>query len=370
VIERYAGTNKPTGLLQEKAWVPFMFLVMKTDYENQKKRILDAQNLYMSKGYTTIQEAGGVVNKEILRAFHELGKEGKLKVDIAGMTMKNFDDILKNYKVDKHYNNHFRLAGVKIVLDGGSPGRSAYLREPYYKQKKGEKDFRGVPLYPNQKKLDEIITGFYKNGWQTYIHALGDGAIDMALHAMQVAEAKYPDSDRRTQLIHAQLMWPDQMDLAKKLGATVTFQITHVYYFGDFHCKETFGPQRCQHLCPVKTAMNHGLNVTIHHDAAVHPVDQLFLIWSAVNRVTRSGRVLGPDERISVMDAIKASTINAAYQLKEEKNKGSIEPDKLADFVVLSDNPLKIDPMKIKDIKVLETIKEGNTVYKNKGTTL
>lgn len=365
-ILRYSGTNKPTGLLQEKAWIPFIFLVMETDYEGTKRRILNAQNLYLSKGYTTIQEAGGIANDKILKAFRELGASGKLKADIAGLSMKNYDEILKNYEVDKHYKNHFRLAGVKIVLDGGSPGRSAYLREPYYKQMPGEKDYRGVPLYPDQKQLDGLITKFYKNGWQTYIHALGDGAIDMALHAMKVADAKYPKKDRRSQLIHTQLIWPDQMDEAKKLGATDTFQITHVYYFGDFHCKETFGPQRCQQLCPIKTAMEHGLNVTIHHDAAVHPVNQMFLIWTAVNRVTRSGRVLNPDERISVMDALKASTINAAYQMKEDTFKGSIALGKMADFVVLDENPLTVDPMKLKDIKILETIKEGETVYKEK----
>ncbi len=362
-ILREADGKTPNGIVQETAWIPIKLKVFAATYEQKKERLEKALALYMAHGFTTAQDAA-ITDQEMIDAYRHLGRDGDLKIDVVGMPYEKFaDKLLANYDRDRHYRNHFRLGGVKLVLDGGSPGRSAYLREPYYRQHKGEKDFRGVPFFPNQADVDERVSHFYQKGWQTFIHALGDAAVDQALHAIEVAEKKYPGKERRTQLIHLQLFHPEQMDKAKALGVTATFQTTHVYYFGDFHRKETFGPERAEKICPAQTAWKKGLSVTIHHDSPIHPPDQLMLIWIAVNRVTRSGRVLGPDERLTVMQALKASTINAAYQLFEEKEKGSIEPGKLADFVVLSDNPLTVDPMKIKEIKVLETIKEGNSVY-------
>ncbi len=362
-ILRYPGSQRPNGILQETASIPVKLKIFGASYEEKKRRILKAQQNYLENGFTTAQEAA-VLDQEWVDAFRHLGRDGDLKLDVAGLAFfKVADQLLANYDQDRHYRDHFRLAGVKLILDGGSPGRSAFLRDPYYVQKEGEKYFRGVPLFPQQADIDHMVSEYYRNGWQTYIHALGDAAIDQAIHAIELAEKQYPGTERRTQLIHAQLFHEDQIEKVATLDASVSFQIAHVYYFGDFHRKETFGPQLAEHLCPARSALDHGLSVSIHHDAPVHPADQLFLIWTAVNRTTRSGYVLGPDERISVEDALKASTINAAWQLFEDKDKGSIVPGKLADFVVLSDNPLEIDPIKIRDIQVLKTIKEGKVVY-------
>ena len=114
----------------------------------------------------------------------------------------------------------------------------------------------------------------------------------------------------------------------------------------------------------MRTAIDRGLRPTNHTDFVVAPLDQMFVLWSAVNRISRSGAVIGRDQRISPMDALKAITINAAYQYAEEKSKGPLEPGKLADLVILDRNPLTVDPMTIKDIRVVETIKEGKTIYK------
>ncbi len=166
--------------------------------------------------------------------------------------------------------------------------------------------------------MNAKVKTFYQNGWQTFIHALGDAAIDQAIKAISEAEKAYPGKKRRTQIIHAQLLNEDQMEAIAKLDATVSFQSTHLFYFGDFHREQTFGPERADRLCPAKSALDHGLSVTIHHDAPVHPPDQLFVIWTTVNRVTRSGYVLGSSERLPVIEALKASTIYAAYQVSEE----------------------------------------------------
>ncbi len=363
-ILREKDGKTPNGIVQETAWIPIKLKVFAATYAQKKERLEKALDLYMANGFTTALDVA-ITDQEMIDAYRHLGRDGDLKIDIVGMPYEKFaDTLLANYEKDRHYHDHFRLAGVKLVLDGGSPGRSAFLREPYYRQMPGEKNFRGVAFFPNQADIDDKVSHYYAKGWQVFIHALGDAAVDQALHAVEVAERKYPGKDRRTQLIHLQLFHPAQMDKARALGATATFQTTHVFYFGDFHRQETFGHERAEKICPARTAWNKGLSVTIHHDSPIHPPDQLMLIWIAVNRQTRSGRVLGPDERLTVMQALKASTINAAYQLFEEKAKGTIEPGKLADFVVLSDNPLTVDPQKIKDIKVLETIKEGRTVYR------
>ena len=138
----------------------------------------------------------------------------------------------------------------------------------------------------------------------------------------------------------------------------------HTYYWGDWHRDSVLGPDRASRISPAASALKRGMPFTQHHDAPVALPSSIMILFSQVNRVTRSGQVLGPEQRVSAMDAIKSTTINAAYQYFEERTKGSLEPGKLADFVILDQNPLTVDPMKIKDIKVVETIKEGKTIYR------
>lgn len=263
------------------------------------------------------------------------------------------------------YSNHFRIGGGKINLDGGNPGRTAYLRDPYYVQVEGfDADYRGYSSM-TQDEMNATVESMYEVEVPIFVHALGDAAVDQAITAIRSASEKYPREDPRTWLIHLQIFHPNQMDALADLGVTLTFQITHNFYFGDFHNDYGYGPERTKKLNPMQSALDHGagFSVTIHHDAPIHPVSQIDLIWMATNRETRSGKVYGPEERISVYDALRGATIEGAYQFFEEDRKGSIEEGKLADFVILDKNPLKVDVGTIKDIQVLETIKEGETVY-------
>jgi hypothetical protein len=159
-------------------------------------------------------------------------------------------------------------------------------------------------------------------------------------------------------------MREEQLDAAAELGMTPSFFPAHIYYWGDRHRDIFLGPERAARINPLRSALDRGMVFTGHHDAPVTPASMLVPIWAAVNRITASGEVLGPEQRIPVIEALRAATINGAYQLFEEETKGSIEVGKLADFVVLSENPLQVDPMTIKDIQVLETIKEGKTIFK------
>jgi predicted amidohydrolase YtcJ len=159
------------------------------------------------------------------------------------------------------------------------------------------------------------------------------------------------------------MMREDQLDAAKELGLVPSFFPAHIYYWGDRHREIFIGPERAARMNPMKSALDRGIRFTIHHDAAVTTANMLIVVQSAVHRVTSSGKPLGPEQEIPVMEALKAVTINAAWQEGEEKQKGSIESGKLADLVILSANPLKVDKSKIAEIQVLETIKEGKTVY-------
>jgi predicted amidohydrolase YtcJ len=167
-------------------------------------------------------------------------------------------------------------------------------------------------------------------------------------------------------MIHAQTVREDQLDEMAKYGIIPSFFSMHTYYWGDWHRDETLGKERAFRISPAASALQRQMVFTSHHDAPVALPNSIRILNACVNRKSRSGDVIGLDQRISMAEALKALTIHAAYQYGEERRKGSIEVGKLADFVILSGNPTTIDADKIMDIQVLETIKEGKTVYVRK----
>jgi predicted amidohydrolase YtcJ len=164
-------------------------------------------------------------------------------------------------------------------------------------------------------------------------------------------------------MIHAQTVREDQLDAMKELGIIPSFFGMHTYYWGDWHRDSVLGPERAARISPAASALKRDMVYTQHHDAPVALPNSIMILAAQVNRTTRSDQILGPDQRVSVMDALKSITINAAYQHFEESRKGSLEPGKVADFVILDKNPLEVEPMSLKDIRVIETIKEGKSIY-------
>ena len=163
-----------------------------------------------------------------------------------------------------------------------------------------------------------------------------------------------------------QLVQPDQIEKMKALDVTVTFQITHNFYFADFHNDYIYGPERTKRLNPMKEVLDTGIPVTYHHDSPIHPIDQMHIMWIAVNRTSRSGKVYRPENKLSPYQALYASTAAGAYQYFEEDTKGTLEEGKLADLVILDKNPLKVAPETIKDIMVMESIKDGQSIFQRK----
>jgi predicted amidohydrolase YtcJ len=201
-----------------------------------------------------------------------------------------------------------------------------------------------------------------KRDIRVYTHCNGDAAIDILLDACEAAGIKAGD-DRRDVVIHSQFMRPEQLDAYAKYGLTPSFFTAHAFFWGDVHV-ENLGRERAFFLSPMKSALAKGLHPSNHTDYSVTPMEPMRMVWSAVTRQSRSGTIMGPDECVSVWEALQAITINAAWQYKEEDEKGTLEAGKLADLVILDANPLTVAADDILNIKVVETLKEGVTVYK------
>ena len=195
---------------------------------------------------------------------------------------------------------------------------------------------------------------------QILAHCNGDAAAEQYL---KVYEKLKCDKDIRPVMIHAQMLRADQLPRLKKVGMIPSFFVAHVYHWGDTHIKN-LGLERASQISLAKSALENKILFTFHQDSPVIEPNMLETIWCAVNRKTKNGVILGENQRISPIDALKAVTINAAYQYFEEDIKGSIETGKQADFVILNENPIEVEPDKIKDIIVLETIKNGEVIYK------
>jgi hypothetical protein len=202
----------------------------------------------------------------------------------------------------------------------------------------------------------------YDNNLQVLLHANGDAAIDFLLEAHQAAAGSDLAKDRRTVCIHCQFIRPDQLKQFAELKLIPSLFTDHTFFFGDTHVKNR-GLEQASFISPMKAARDLGLRPTNHTDAFVVPVDQMMTVWTAVNRPLRSGGTLGADQRITPYEALQAITIDAAFQYREEDSKGSIKVGKRADLVILSADPTKVAPETIKDIEVLETIKDGKTIF-------
>ncbi len=253
-----------------------------------------------------------------------------------------------------------------ITLDGSPQGRTAWRTVPYLLPPDGQKPgYKGYPAFPDEKVLQALFDEAYHNKWQVLTHANGDAAVDQMIRGIRAAQANHGPTDLRPVLIHGQYIRQDQLDALKELNIIPSLFPMHTFYWGDWHA-QIIGLELAQQISPMQSALKRSQIVTSHTDAPAAVPNLMFLMWTAVNRVSRSGRVIGPNERLTPIEALKSITLWGAYQHFEEKTKGSLEVGKLADLVILDRNPLKGDPMTIKDIDVVETIKEGKTVYRIK----
>lgn len=364
VIRRVVGTNIPNGVLEESVVIEAMLQAFKTvPPEMMQQMALTAVQTYMKNGYTTVQE--GRADRGTSELWRSLANQNKLAIDVVSYPDISSEQAYMLEKgVSKNYVNHFRIGGVKISLDGSPQGKTAWLTEPYVVPPEGkDKNYRGYPAFPEQKTVQQMIDLAFQQQWPILAHANGDAAIDQYLNVIANAQKKYDASQRRDVIIHAQTMREDQLDRAKQLHLIPSFFSLHTYYWGDWHVAQTLGEKRAEHISPTGSALRKGMIFTEHHDAPVIPPKSMMVLDATVNRTTRTGKVLGEAQKVSPYVALKTMTDWAAYQYFEEDIKGTLSTGKYGDFVVLSDNPITIDPSKIKDIKVLATYKQGQLVY-------
>ena len=363
VILRNPGTQNLQGLVMETGYLPMHAKMPSPGKEQELAAAKAGQMIYAAAGITTAQE--GATTLPMLQQLQRVAAQDGLIIDvIAYPFITDLEAILKDNPPASFgsYNKGLKLGGCKVTIDGSPQGKTAWFTTPYLTGGPGgEKDWKGEPGIPVDA-MRAMVKTCYDNNLQTLMHGNGDAAIDFLIATHKEMAGADLAKDRRTVCIHCQFVRPDQIAEFAKLKIIPSLFTDHTFFFGDTHVKNR-GLKQASFISPMKAAIEAGLRPTNHTDAFVVPIDQMMTVWTAVNRPLRSGGVLGADQRITPYQALQAITTNAAYQYREEASKGSIAIGKRADLVILSADPTKVAPETIKDIKVIETIKDGKTIY-------
>ena len=355
---------RPTGLLKEMAIYPVMALIP-TPGKEEIKALLEKGVAHANQnGVTSVHDAA--IGAEgcgttVVSAYLDLARENRLNLRAYLTLLSSLFDQYHDLGMATGFGSDMvRLGSVKLLQDGSIQGHTGWLSSPYHDMQ--DSGFSGNPIMP-QEDLDALVAKYHRAGLQVAIHGNGDAAIESIILAVERAQKQYARKDPRHLLIHCQTVREDQLPRMLACGLLPSFFVQHVYYWGDRHLNIFLGPDRAARISPLASALKAGLVFTLHSDLPITPIDPLHSIHTAVNRITRKGKVLGKEQRVSALDALKAYTTWAAMAGFEENIKGSITPGKLADWIVVSDNPLTISPEKIEKIRVLETVVGGKTVY-------
>ena len=359
-IRRYENSLEPNGVFEETAAYPLQQLAMSA-YKDPIGSVKKAMDIYARNGITTAQD--GASSQETIALMQAADAQGMINLDIISypIGLNGLDQNLDSINFG-NYTGRLKIGGIKLILDGSPQGKTAYLTEPYYKPPHSESDsYKGYPLIP-QSEVSKWVKRYADLNIPIMAHANGDAAADMLIEAVKNADIT---SDHRTIMIHAQTVREDQLDKMKELSIIPSYFSTHTFYWGDWHRDSVFGEDRAKRISPTKSTLNRKIPFTVHNDAPVVPPDMIRLLWSTTNRKTRSGKVLGEEQKISTYSALEAMTINAAFQHFEDDIKGSIEVGKLADLVVLSEDPLSIPVNELLELKIMATYSHGKEIFKN-----
>ena len=324
------------------------------------------QMLYAESGITTAQE--GATHLPQMETIKRASDAGVNIIDVVAFPfITDVDKILVKFPKSGwgKYNNGFKVGGVKITIDGSPQGKTAFFSKPYLTGGPGgEESWYGELTFP-QEMVNEMVKKVYELNVPLLLHCNGDASIDAFLTAYENARSGDYSRPWNVTTIHSQFMRKDQMPKFVKYNVRPSFYTLHTYYFYEAHLNNR-GMEEAQYISPMHDAINMSMKPTNHTDFVVAPLDQMMMLWSAVNRISRAGALVGADQRVSPFEGLQAMTINVANQYEEGDSKGSLKEGKRADLVILDKNPLKVELMMIKDIKVEETIKDGKMIYKRK----
>lgn len=356
-------TGEPTGLLLETAAAPVQALAMDFSVADFFTMIDVAARDYLRAGVTTAQSGG--VDARMLQGLWlaSMLRRVPQRLEVWPLWDAMGERLLaEEADIQRYQSERFRVGALKMMVDGSIQGYTGYLGQPYYRPYQGDADYRGFP-HLNIEQLTSPVGAAQRAGYQLALHGNGDAAIDMILDALAETREEIADRDLRPIIVHAQMARDDQLRRMKQLGATPSFFSAHTYYWGDRHRDIFMGPERAARMSPTRSAAELGLRYSVHLDTPVVPMDPVLLLWSTVNRESASGAVIGADQRVTVEQALRAMTLDAAWQIHREGDLGSLSPGKLADFVVLDRYPLAIPAGELNQIRVLQTYIGGRRFY-------
>jgi predicted amidohydrolase YtcJ len=368
VIRKESQTGSPDGVLEEAAMGLLFKLLPKPDLQQRVDLLRQGEEVFLRQGVTSCYDAGvsfpGIGSDDIT-VYQKALAQGDLRLRITMMIEAQF--LLKQAGgfLTGFGNERLKIGPAKIIGDGSIQLHTAWLTQPYFVPFKGDKSYRGYPVTPPEQ-LNQLVMEAHRAGYQISVHGNGDATIDATLVAFRQAQKAYPRPDARHRIEHCQTVREDQLDLIAELGVSPSFFVSHTFYWGDRHKNIFLGAERSARISPLKSALKRGIRFSIHSDCPVTPVSPLFCVSAAVNRVTSRGEVLGPEFCLTPEEALRAVTIDAAWQNFDDRIKGSIEVGKLADFTILAENPLQVAPERIKDIQVEEVVIGSQSVYKAK----
>jgi len=360
-IDKDPDTNEPTGVLRETARSLVLNKIILSD-EEYVAALKAACDLALSKGITSIHclPMNSTEPSPDLKAFQTLYMRGELPLRaylmIPEPSLSNFADL---GMFTGFGNSWLKIGGIKILGDGSLGGSTAAMLEPYTQNPNN----RGILIY-TEEQLHEIVKKAHNAGFQVGIHAIGDWAVTIALDAIEAAIEENPRTNSRHRLEHAECLSPKLMERIHKLGVVAAMQPPFIYSDSDW-VTDRIGEDRARYVNPLKTMLDLGIKISAGSDCPVELMDPFIGIQAAVTRITAEGKVFVPEERVSVEEAIRMYTLDAAYGAFEENIKGSIESGKLADMIVISANPFEIPPDKISEIEVETTIVGGKVAYSN-----
>ncbi len=364
-IRREADGQQPNGVLEETATFPLRGFMLQPG-DDPVADVQDALDVYASFGTTTVQD--GASSPEGIALLQAAAASGGLDLDVVVYPVANEPAPLPADMRLGEYRNRLKFGGIKMVLDGSPQGKTAFLTEPYAVPPHGQDaHYLGYPMVPFET-VNRTVAHYLSRRTPIIAHANGDAAADMLISAVQAATRDAERDNHRTVMIHAQTVREDQLDAMAEAGIIPSYFSAHTFYWGDWHRDSVLGRTRAERISPTRSTVRRGMPFTVHNDAPIVPPDMPRLLWATTNRLTRSGRVLGDYQRLSIYEALEAVTRHAAYQYFEEADKGTLEVGKLADLVLLSRDPLAMPSHELLDLQVLGTWSRGNRVFNPLGS--
>jgi predicted amidohydrolase YtcJ len=362
-IDRDQG-NEPTGLLYETATVLATKVIPPYTVEELKEGFKAVLDQFSEWGITSTHDASGY--NLAIRAYQQLLKEGvkKLRVNLMVSAYPkepqgvDLNEAMTHLGLESGFGNDWlKVMTLKIMGDGSGAGGTAGVYEP---QNRGPKGLGLMMTDPDM--IEQLVLKAHQSGLRCSIHSIGDRGIDIALDCIEKAQKMKPIPDMRHRLEHNSCCTPRQLKRIKSLGVTPSSSIGYMYGLGDQYY-ENFGPERSRWLHPHRTMLEMGIIAGGNNDCPITFYGPFVQMYAAVTRKTSSGKVIGPEEAISLMEAIRLYTWNGAYLAKEEDRLGSIEPGKLADLIVIDRDIFSLPPEELLETKILMTIVDGKTVY-------